>query len=437
MLDPDQGCAGEGGEQSHLERCGAALRRVFGAFEHRNFRIMWAGAFTSATARSLQGLAQSWFIYDISRSAYYLGLTSFLEEIPIFAFSVVGGALADRHSRRKMLGLSQIIQMCCALTLAVLVLSHLRTMWPILCLSFVRGCGQALGGPAYAALVPRLVPARIVPNAIALNTTQFSIARAIGPSLGAFVMRRFGAAWCFAINGVSYLAPVASLAALRIEETPSQGPSLLASIGQGLRYLVKNAPLRNLLLLVVFMTIIAYPLSPFLTVFVREVFHRGPETLAAFEFAVGLGSSSAGPVAAALAHRDLRRILPAGVVTLALALVGFALSPNTATACAFIFLFGAAQGLSQAMVTAIAASATPDENRGRVMSVFNTFIRGGPPIGSLIAGVLIQRFNAPAVFTAAGCLLALIGLRFQMRRGKLPAVDNSPELLAFRKSASG
>src|SRR5215468_5905133 len=189
------------------------FRRVFKAFHYRDFRLMWFGACTSSIGTWMQALAQSWLVYDISGSAFYLGLDAFLGQVPIILFSLVGGVFADRTSRRKLLIISQIIQMSCAFLLATLVFFGLRTIWPILCLSFIVGLAQSFGGPAYSALIPTLVDPEDLPNAIALNSIQFNLARVIGPVLGGLALKNLGATWCFGLNGLSFLAVIITLIA--------------------------------------------------------------------------------------------------------------------------------------------------------------------------------------------------------------------------------
>ena len=177
------------------------LNRVFKAFEYREFRLLWIGACTSSIGTWMQSVAQSWLVLQISNSPFLLGLDSFLGQIPIFLFSLLGGVIADRFDRRKLLIGSQIVQMSCAFLLASLFAFSQVVVWEILALSFVVGLAQAFGGPAYQALIPTLVEPKDLPNAIALNSIQFNLARVIGPMLGGLALTSLGAAWCFSLNG--------------------------------------------------------------------------------------------------------------------------------------------------------------------------------------------------------------------------------------------
>ncbi len=187
------------------------LRRIFTAFEYRDFRLMWAGACTSSIGTWMQKLAQSWLVLQLSGSAFMLGLDVFLGEIPIFLLALVAGVAADRIDRRRLLIYSQLVQMTCAFTLAWLFALGAVQVWHILSLSFVVGIAQAFGAPAYQSLLPSLVPREHLPNAIAMNSIQFNLARVVGPALGGLALAKLGASWCFGLNGVSYIAVIISL----------------------------------------------------------------------------------------------------------------------------------------------------------------------------------------------------------------------------------
>src|SRR5229473_3075562 len=198
------------------------VRRVFKAFRYRDFRLMWFGACTSSIGTWMQILAQSWLVYDLSKDPFFLGLDAFLGQAPIMLLSLVGGVFADRQNRRNLLLISQFIQMTCAFLLATLCLFNVVQVWHILCLSFTVGVAQAFGGPAYQALVPTLVGPEDLTNAIALNSIQFNVARVIGPTLGGLALHYLGEAWCFGLNGVSFLAVILSLFVIQIRFIPAK-----------------------------------------------------------------------------------------------------------------------------------------------------------------------------------------------------------------------
>ena len=186
----------------------------------------------------MQELAQNWLVLEISGSPFWLGLDSFLGEIPIFILSLVGGVVADRMDRRKLLLMSQLVQMASAFTLTALIATGYVRIWHILVLSAVVGTAQAFGGPAYQALVPSLVSKEDLPNAIALNSIQFNLARVIGPVLGGLALTNLGASWCFGLNGISFIAVIISLLLLHINFQPKRtGESMMASMKQGIGFI--------------------------------------------------------------------------------------------------------------------------------------------------------------------------------------------------------
>ncbi len=197
------------------------LRRIFRAFRHRDFRLMWIGACVSTTGTFVQQFAQSWLVYDLTKNPFYLGLDLFLGQLPIMLFSLFGGVFADRMDRRRMLLYSQYIQMTCAFVLAGLFVTHalngMSFIAVILTLSFIVGCGQSFGGPAYSALLPALVKGEDLSNAIAMNSIQFNLARVLGPALGGLAYTALGATWCFTLNGISYIAVILSLFMIQVK----------------------------------------------------------------------------------------------------------------------------------------------------------------------------------------------------------------------------
>ena len=185
--------------------------RLAGALTHRNFRIVWFAALGSTIGTWMQKYAQSWLVFDLTKSNFYLGVDDFLSQLPILLFMLIGGVIADRHDRRRLLTGSQYTQAFSAFALAALVWTEQITIPLLFALSFLSGLGQAFGGPAYQALIPSLVPRRDLPNAIALNSTQFNLSRVLGPVAGGVVLTLIGAGWCFAVNGLSFFLVVFAL----------------------------------------------------------------------------------------------------------------------------------------------------------------------------------------------------------------------------------
>src|SRR5271170_2379229 len=234
---------------------------------------MWIGACTSSIGSWMQTVAQAWLVYTLSNDPFYLGLDAFLGQAPIILFSLVGGVIADRRDRRNMLLMSQYIQMSSAFILTALFYFHVVQVWHILVLSFITGIGQSFGGPAYAALIPTLVGAEDYSNAIAWNSIQFNLARIIGPTLAGLTLAKLNATWCFGLNGISFLAVIASLHVINVGFVPAKTTeSILVSMKQGIGFIRTKAGLDSLIVLAFCMTILTIPMLTFLPVFAREVF---------------------------------------------------------------------------------------------------------------------------------------------------------------------
>ena len=375
---------------------------------------MWTGACTSTIGTWMQSTAQAWLVYDLSKNSFYLGLDTFLAQVPIILFSLVGGVIADRMNRRNLLLGSQYVQMTTAFILTLLVYFQVVQVWHILCLSFVVGTAQAFGGPAYQALLPTLVGKEDIPNAIAMNSIQFNLARVIGPTLGGIALTTVGASWCFGLNGLSFLAVIFSLYMIHVKYIPPKSSEpIMNSMRQGIGFIRQKPGMDSLIILAFGMTLLGIPLLTFLPVFARDVLHGG-----AASFTKLLSFSGAGSVCGGLTVAAFGKIHGQGKVALMVLIamgcliVGFSMSTMLPVSLFLIFLTGAAMMISMSMVSSLVQAVASDEMRGRVMSVYNVAFRGGMPVGSLVLGKLIPLFTAPVMMGWTGALLAIMGLYF-------------------------
>jgi len=392
----------------------AFLARTFRAFRYRDFRLMWMGACVSTIGTFVQQFAQSWLVYDLTRNPFYLGLDIFLGQLPIMMFSLFGGVFADRLDRRKMLLASQYIQMTCAFLLMFLFVFHVVHVWQILTLSFIVGVGQSFGGPAYSALLPALVGPEDISNAIAMNSIQFNLARILGPVIGGLAYTALGATWCFGLNGLSYVAVIASLFAIHVKFVPSKSTeSVLFSMREGIRFIRHRDGMSALVVLAFSTTLFGFSLSAFLPVFVRSVFHKGPET-----YTLLLVCSGAGSICGALAVATMERLKRQArlalliLVALGLLIAGFAMSRWLPLSCVLMFFAGVAVMASASFMLSLAQLLTTDAMRGRVMSVYNLAFRAGMPLGALILGKLIPMFGVSMALSGSGLALVAISLYF-------------------------
>jgi MFS family permease len=392
------------------------LRRVFKAFQYRDFRLMWIGACTSSIGTWMQMVAQGWLIYQLSHSAFLLALDPVLTTVPIFLLSLVGGVVADRMERRHLLMISQYIQMACALLLTFLVGFGLIRVWHMLACSLVVGFAQAFGGPAYQALVPTLVDKEDMPNAIALNSIQFNAAVLVGPALSAIVLAKFGMTWCFGMNAVSFLAPIIALSMLRIRFLPVKTTeTVYASLKQGLQFVWKQGSMAMLIVLAFSMTFLAVPSRTFLPVFAKEIFGRQAGTYAMFLSISGLGSIAGALTVAGLGNiRRKGRVALTMMIVLGGAISMFAVSRSIPLSCVALFFSGASMMAVFAAVNSLVQLIVTNEMRGRVMSVYNLAFRGGMMVGNLVAGWLVVLFSAPIVLAVNGVALAILAVYFML-----------------------
>ncbi len=385
---------------------------------------MWIGACTSSIGTWMQIVAQGWLIYRLSHSAFLLALDQFLGGIPIFLFSLIGGVVADRVERRRILLGSQWVQMASAGLLTILVIMGRVHVWEILCLSFVSGFAQAFGGPAYQALIPTLVEKEDMPNAIALNSIQFNVAVMVGPALAGQALAKLGESWCFGLNALSFLAPIISLSLITARFLPQKTKeSVFTSLKEGIKFVRSQASMEALIILAFCMTFLSMPARTYFPVFVKDIFHRGPETYGNLLALMGLGSICGSLGVAGLGNIKRKGRLALGaLMTLGVGISGFALSKWLPFSGVMLVLTGASMMAVFANVNSLVQLITTNEMRGRVMSVYNVAFRGGMPMGNLLSGWLVPLFTAPIVLSVNGMLLVVLGLYFFVVQRRVAAL---------------
>jgi MFS family permease len=410
------------GRHDHMQT--STLRRVFRAFHYRDFRLMWIGACTSSIGTWMQIVAQGWLIYRLSHSARLLGLDQFLAGLPIFLFTIIGGVVADRTERRKILLMSQWLQMASAGILTILVATGLTRVWPILCLSFVSGLAQAFGGPAYSALIPTLVDKEDMPNAIALNSIQFNLAVTVGPALAGITLAKLGEKWCFGLNALSFLAPIVSLSIISTRFVPENTKqSMYNSLTQGIKFIWHQGSMVGLIVLAFLMTFLAMPMRTYIPVFVKDIFHRGPGTYGNLLSLMGVGSVCGSLAIAGLGNmRSKGRFALLMLICLGAGIAVFSLSTSLPVSYATLVVVGASMMAVFATMTSLVQLIITNEMRGRVMSVYNFAFRGGMPMGNLLSGWLVPMFTAPIVLGVNGLVLVLVAAYFLLVQRRVAAL---------------
>src|SRR5271154_23263 len=326
---------------------------------------MWAGAFTSSVGTWMQEVAQNWLILTMTGSTFLLGLDAFLGDAPFLAFSLFGGVLADRGDRRRILLGSQYVQMASASLLAVLLLANAVQVWMILTLSFVVGLAQSFGGPAYQALVPTLVDRKDLPNAVALNSIQFNLARVVGPVLAGIAFYKFGAAACFGLNALSFLAPILALFLLTGGGgTVAPTQSVIESLKTGLRAVRDTGSLRGLIILSFVGSFCAMPLVTFLPVFARNVFHRDAKGYSVLLAAFGIGAILGAFSVAVFSNVKRKGALAVGMqMFFGTLMAGFAISRTPILSYILLGLAGAALMVVFALFMTLVQSNVEDHLR--------------------------------------------------------------------------
>lgn len=401
---------------------GGFFASAFHAFRYRDFRLVWIGAFTSTTGTWMQTVAQSWVVLSITGSAFYLGVDAFLATLPMILFSLFGGVIADRLDRRKLLMLSQVLQMSFAFVLAALIFTGTVEVWHIFVLSFLTGTAQAIGGPAYQALLPVLVPREDVPNAVALNSMQFNLARMIGPTLAGFALASVGAAACFGLNGLSFVAVIVTLMMIHTSFKPKERKttSLLFDLREGFTFMGENRTLGHLCLLAFATTFFGVPVVTLMPVVARETFGLGAAGYSWLMAASGAGSVLGAFLIAGSARTPRKgRLALILQVAFALFLLGFALSRNLWITLAMTFLTGASLLGVIALVSSLVQLATSEAMRGRVMSIFMLAFRGGMPLGNLLSGWVAERWSVTTALSINAVAAALVGLSFLLPRTRV------------------
>src|ERR1043165_8692054 len=410
--------------QSERQR---GLSEMFRALRHRNFRLFWSGAFLSNTGTWMQAVAQGWLVLTLSNSPFWLGVDAFMATAPGLVFTLVGGVFADLIDRRKLLIYSQIVAGFTALTLGTLVVTHVVTVPMILGLSFITGCCMSIAGPSYMALVFDLVGREDLANAIALNSTQFQLARALGPVAAGVGFKVFGLAGCFFANGVSFAAVCAGLAMVRYDETlnprkaeESARSKFFENLKEGFRYVASRPRVSMLLLICAVTSLFGAPYLAMAPVFARDVLHLGETGLALLMGMAGAGALFGALFLAYLGDfRHKGWFVLGGDLGFDLCLIGFSLSQHVGLSIAFLFALGFGIVCSVAVTNTLLQKLVTDEMRGRVMSMFMLSFIGAMPIGNLIAGAAAHRFGAPRTLAAGGLIITIFVVIVTWRRPRL------------------
>ena len=365
----------------------------FSALQHRNFRLIWTGQIVSNVGTWMQGVGTSWLVLQLTNSPLWLGLLGLSFALPMVILPPIGGAVVDRVDRIRLLYITQTGQMLNALALALVTFLGMTTVWHILAASFIGASLLAFDNPARNALIPNIVPPRDLLNALSLNGAIYSGAALVGPALAGVLLVPLGAAALFLINAVSFIAMLASLRSMT--GVPTHGGAVIiplkASVYAGFSYVRHDRVLRTLLLLFAFTALFGRSYQGLLPIFARDIWHGGAEG-----YGLLLSSSGAGALVGAFGLaflREIKRREPALIISgllFSLSLILFAMSPSLTIGILLLFIAGVTATALGTLVATIIQIATPDELRGRVMSLYTVCMIGLPSLGALSSGTVAE-----------------------------------------------
>jgi MFS family permease len=390
------------------------LSHAWRALRHRNFRLFFGGQTISLIGTWMTRVATSWLVYRLTKSSLLLGTVGFAGQIPTFLLAPLAGVIVDRIDRRKVLVWTQTLAMVQSLALAWLTLSHRINIAEVLVLSATQGIINAVDMPARQSFMIRMVEDRAdLSNAIAINSSMVNTARLVGPSLAGLLIAATNEGWCFFVDGVSYIAVIASLLMMRIqhEQLEHAGTTMVEQLRQGWDYVVSSLPIRSILLLFALISLMGWPFMVLMPIFAAQVLHGGPHTLGFLMGAVGVGSLvSALSLVVRRNVRGLLKTIPIGAVVFGAGLVAFSFSRSLWFSIPMMFVtgFGMMQGVTSS--NTILQTLVDEKMRGRVMSYYTMAFVGMAPFGSLLAGALAHAIGAPrtVIISGVACILGSV-----------------------------
>ncbi|MBV9495922.1 MAG: MFS transporter [Acidobacteria bacterium] len=406
------------------------------ALRHRNFQLFFVGNIISLVGTWMQTVAESWLIYRLTGSSLLLGAIGFANQMPAFILGPVGGHIADRYDRRRVLVLTQTAAMTLAFILAVLTLTHRIHEWHIFVLATCLGIVTAFDLPARQAFLVQMVEREDLINAIALNSTMFNGARIVGPAVAGILVAAIGEGWCFFANGVSYVAVIISLLMMSVPRLAprSVSSSPLANIKEGMRYVAKTRPIRALLLLLSVVSFTAMPYAVLMPIFADRILQTGPRGLGILMGSTGIGALAASVL---LATRStvygLGRWVWMAAAGLGATLILFGFSRSFPLSCAILFFVGFSMIVQMSASNTLIQSMVPDELRGRVMAAYSMTFMGSGPIGALLAGSVAEGIGAPWTLAIGGAISIVAASVFALR---LPHLRDEGRQLILAQQAS-
>lgn len=389
-----------------------AVRRYgLGALSHRNFRLFFIGQGISLVGTWMQNIGEGWLILTLTNSPFYVGLTSALSSLGVLLFSLYAGVLADRTDKRRFIIFMQIAFMLEAFTVAILVFTHVVAVWQVLLLATLLGIASAFDIPMRQSFVVEMVGKDDLMNAIALNSSLFNGARVIGPAIAGLLIGAVGIAWCYFLNGVSYIAVIAGLLLMRLPQIPR--PAKTASAWSGfhevLMYLRSDRRLRVLMVLTGILSVFGFPYISMMPVFARDVLHRGAGGYGVLTSSIGIGAVI-GALGIALYSARIAargRLMLMGGTIFGILLMLFSASRSLPLSVALLALAGCAMIVNNALTNTLLQTSAPDHLRGRIMGFYSFVFVGMAPFGAFLFGLAAEHVGVPVTIAVGGAIVAV------------------------------
>lgn len=388
---------------------------TFAAMRHRNFQLYFGGQLISNIGTWMQIIAQAWVVYQIGHSEVILGLVAFASAIPVLLISPWGGVVVDRMPRRTLLMITQSGAMILAFVMAALTFANVIQEWHVIVLAALLGVVNAFDAPARQAFVPEIVEREDLPNAIAMNSMMFNSARVIGPAVAGLTLAVVGAAWCFTINGISFLAVLIGLWLIklpdhRIQHTSSPWKQLVG----GLRYTARHREISTLILLSLVFSVFGISYSTILPAFVENTLHQGAAAYGWVNAATGLGAvTGAFLLMYGAGHGRRGKLLVGTNIAFPAILMAFAFTSTLPLALVLAFGLGAGFMMQFTTINTLLQTRVEDEFRGRVMGLYTITFFGFAPFGNLLIGYLGEKMGlsiAMTLFAITSLLLSTLVL---------------------------
>ena len=388
----------------------AARRYGLGALAHRNFRLFLFGQTVSLTGTWMQSIAQGWLVLQLTDSPFYVGLVSALGSVGVLVFTLYAGVIADRSDKRRVVTITQTLLMLQAFALAGLVATGKVTVENVMALALFLGIVNAFDIPTRQSFLVEMVGKEDLMNAIALNSSVFNATRVFGPAVAGILIGTLGTKWCFALNGVSYLAVIGGLLAMRLPPYVPQPASSSAWAGfrESVAFIAGDARVSTLVVLTGLFSVFGFPFLVMMPVFARDVLHTRAAGYGALTAAVGVGALLGALGIAVLSRRIPKgRTLVLGGTSFGLAVVAFSASRSFTLSMCILGLTGCAMIINNALTNTLLQTIVPDALRGRVMGFYSFVFVGLATLGSLQAGVIAEHYGAPWAVATGGIVTAL------------------------------